>query len=218
MLVQRYWLAVGDRGIICIRSLSVSHTTKEIMQNKYAMHDTPAAVTTATMVEEDVQMLHDNNMLGSVCSSSSSNGSGGSNDFADIDGEIITSVGGRIDEDNDTNQENDTLDRDGNINENCNNPHPNDSLLSKEDCIVAANLNRQNDAPDMNEESNEGDEVDCLGDTVKVRNSAPQHEEERSSTEGFIKDEVAGSSNNSEAYQLNAKSKSTSPSSVNSLS
>ena len=83
----------------------VSHTTTEIMQNKYAMHDTPAAITTATMVEEDVQMLHDNNMLGSVCSSSSSNGSGGSNDFADIDGEIITSVGGRIDEDNDTNQD-----------------------------------------------------------------------------------------------------------------
>ena len=113
------------------------------MQNKYAMHDTPAAITTATMVEEDVQMLHDNNMLGSVCSSSSSNGSGGSNDFADIDGEIITSVGGRIDEDNDTNQENYTLDRDGNINEDCNNPHPNDSLPSEEDCIVAANLNRQ---------------------------------------------------------------------------
>ena len=213
-LVQRL-LAGCDRGIICIRSLSrVSHTTKEIMQNKYAMHDTPAAVTTATMVEEDVQMLHDNNMLGSVCSSSSSNGSGGSNDFADIDGEIITSVGGRIDEDNDTNQENDTLDRDGNINEDCNNQHPNDSLLSKEDCIVATNLNRQNDAPDMNEESNEGDEVDCLGDTVKVRNSAPQHEGETSSTEGFTKDEVAGSSNNSEVYQLNAKSKSTSPSSV----
>ena len=189
------------------------------MHNEYAKHDTPAAASiTATMIEEDVQMLHDNNMLESVCSSSSSsNSSGGSNTFADIDDEIIihhSSGGIEEEEDNVTIQENDTLDKDGNINENCNNTHRNNSLPSQEDCIEATNLNRQTDAPVMNEESNEGDDVDCLGDTIKVRNSAPQHEEATSAIKGFIKDKVVGSSNNSEAYQLTTKSKSTSPSSV----